>query len=44
MVSAVLFTKDLRKVATFYTRVCSAELKNEDAHHAIGVHFRNGCC
>lgn len=26
MVSAVLFAKDLRKVATFYTRVCSAKV------------------
>jgi hypothetical protein len=34
MVSAVLFAKDLRKVATFYTRVCSAKVKKEDAHHA----------
>jgi predicted enzyme related to lactoylglutathione lyase len=34
MVSAVVFAKDLRKVAAFYTRVCSAEVKNEDAHHA----------
>ena len=34
MVSAVLFAKDLRKVAAFYTRVCSAKVKNEDAHHA----------
>jgi len=34
MVSAVLFAKDLRKVATFYTRVCSAQVKNEDAQHA----------
>jgi predicted enzyme related to lactoylglutathione lyase len=34
MVSAVLFAKDLRKVAAFYARVCSAKVKNEDAHHA----------
>lgn len=34
MVSAVLFAKDLRKVATFYTRVCAAKVRNEDAHHA----------
>jgi hypothetical protein len=34
MVSAVLLAKDFRKVATFYARVCSAQLMNEDAHHA----------
>lgn len=34
MVSAVLFAKDLRKVASFYTRVFSAQVVHEDAHHA----------
>lgn len=33
MVSAVLLAKDLRKVAAFYTRVCSAQVMHEDAHH-----------
>jgi predicted enzyme related to lactoylglutathione lyase len=34
MVSAVLFAKDLGKVTSFYTRVFSAQVKHEDAHHA----------
>jgi predicted enzyme related to lactoylglutathione lyase len=34
MVSAVLFAKDLRKVASFYTRVFSARVVREDADHA----------
>jgi predicted enzyme related to lactoylglutathione lyase len=34
MVSAVLFAQDLRKVASFYTRVFAAQLVREDADHA----------
>lgn len=34
MVSAVVFAKDLRKVASFYTRVFAAQVVQEDAHHA----------
>lgn len=37
MVSAVLFAKDLRKVATFYTRVCAAKVRNEDVAAARAV-------
>ncbi|HEY7641120.1 MAG TPA: VOC family protein [Steroidobacteraceae bacterium] len=34
MVSAVLFAKDLRRVATFYVRVFAVQVLQEDAHHA----------
>lgn len=33
MVSAVLFAKDHRKVASFYVQVCSARVTREDAEH-----------